>query len=81
MTNSPYYRSANKTIQISRSPKHIQVGQPDKNNQYLFTKFSANFHAWQDFFPVTTEKKFIWPTSLSVVDKTWKKIFQANIIH
>ena len=35
MTNSPYYRSANKTIQISRSPKHIQVGLPDKNNQYL----------------------------------------------
>jgi len=56
MTNSPYYRSANKTIQISRSPKHIQVGLPDKNNQHLFTKFSANFHALQDFLPVTTEK-------------------------
>ena len=44
------------TASQPRNPKHIQVEQPDKNNQYLFTKFSANFHAWQDFLPVTTEK-------------------------
>jgi len=46
MTYFAYYRSANKTIQISRSPKHIQVGLPDKNNQYLFMNLSANFHVW-----------------------------------
>ena len=62
MTNSPYYRSANKTIQISRSQKHIQVRLPDKNNHYLFMNLSANFQVSQDFLPVRTEKTFIWPT-------------------
>ena len=62
MMNFPYYRSANKTIQISRSPKHMQVRLPDKNNQYMFINLSANFYVWQDFLPVRTENTFIWPT-------------------
>jgi len=49
MMNFLYYRSANITIQITRSYK---------NNQYLLMNLSANFYVWQDFLPVRTEKNF-----------------------